>query len=126
MEIKVWFNSLITYPNIIIFIFYGLSSWLSDSAFSYKLNDKVKLKILTALRAQMLLGWEVLLYVFLTNKVVEAQQMYNTELGSQKLISLGGSTLLIIFESSSHNTGYKEMKYYMRQKLNIISVTQKL
>ena len=41
-------------------------------------------KTLVALRTQILLEWEELLHGFLTIELVEAQQMYYTELGSRK------------------------------------------
>ena len=49
------------------------------------IDSSVEHKILIAFKSQQLLGWESLLYGFISTKIIEIQQQYYTEIERRKL-----------------------------------------
>ena len=82
-ELRCWMDAVDTHPDILQFIFDGLSSWFSSQAFS--LDNSLDISMSFIFRTQMILGWESLLLGLIVTPIIVTQQKYYSDLGSRKL-----------------------------------------
>jgi hypothetical protein len=83
LELQSWLSSVDTQPDIQEFLISGLTSWLSPNS-QFSLDTSIYLPMLIAFNNQIRLGWEALLYGFISSSLLHNQHEYYKSQGSRK------------------------------------------
>ena len=84
-EFRVWLRSVNTDPDIEQLLYTGILSWLTIGSTPFNIETSVQPILVIAFRAQLLLGWEALLYGFVVSSIIIHQHSYYTDRGSRKI-----------------------------------------
>ena len=83
-----------TQLDIDFFVTNGIKSWLTNDLISFGLDTSIDPVILSALKYQLILGWDTLLHEFISRQFVICQQDTYSEMSSRKLSTTWGVQLI--------------------------------